>query len=161
DDLTATNWLGVPMNPTGLAIDADGNMYMSEIDDQGNEVFVRHPDGTTVRYAGNGGNGYNGDNIPALDAEFEDPIGLALDATGNPYMGDEFNGRVRKVDHTTGIITTIAGASQGDVGGMGGPAGDATLGNPVGLAFGPNGDLFIASRNNDVVLRVAATNGVV
>jgi DNA-binding beta-propeller fold protein YncE len=62
---------------------------------------------TTV--AGTGDSGYNGDGMPATESGLAGPSGLALDAAGNLYVADTFNGRIRKIDKDTGIIATFAG----------------------------------------------------
>jgi sugar lactone lactonase YvrE len=161
-DLSATRWMPTPFNAATIAIDNDGDMFMNVSSDapSGDAVYVETPSGAIRKYAGNGIVGYNGDNIPATEAELNDPSGMAFDAAGNVYIADQFNGRIRRVDRQTGIITTIAGIGTG-FSGMRGPAGSAGIGNPVSLVFSRNGDLYFSSRNSQVVCRIAAIDGVV
>jgi sugar lactone lactonase YvrE len=157
-DLSATRWIPTPFNPATITIDNNGDLFMSVAD--GNAIYVETPNGAISRYAGTGTAGYNGDNIPATQAELNAPGDMTFDAAGNLYIADQFNGRIRRVDRNTGIITTIAGIGRTGVSGMGGPAGSAGIGNPVTLLFSRNGDLYFSSRNYQVVCRIAADNGV-
>ena len=92
---------------------------------------------------------FGGDNIPATSSSFVDPQGLALDAKGNLYISDPGDNRIRMVS-TSGIITTFAGVGgQGGFSGDGGPANQAMLNFPQGIAFDSKGDLIIADRGND------------
>src|ERR1700689_4609652 len=90
----------------GVAVDAAGNVFLSLPED----AAVMRLDATTgilARVAGNGTNGFSGDNGPAVNAQLYGPSGLALDSAGNLYIADTNNRRVRKVSN--GIITTVAG----------------------------------------------------
>jgi len=86
---------------------------------------------TTV--AGNGTDDYNGDDIEATSAMLDTPKGVAVDALGNIYIADTNNHRIRKVDASTGIITTVAGNGTVGYPGDGGPATDAQLSGPEGV----------------------------
>jgi sugar lactone lactonase YvrE len=168
EDLSATRWIHTPSFAGDVVPDGQGNFFVSFgyfqngiLTEGDNAIFLMRPNGTMIRYAGTGQIGYNGDGIPATKAELNNPSAMALDAAGNLYIADQFNDRVRKVDRRTGIISTVAGSFLTCLCGMGGPADKAGIFNPVNLAFGANGDLYIASRNAQVVLRVAADNGIV
>jgi sugar lactone lactonase YvrE len=140
-------------NAQGMVLDANGNLYIA---DSGNNR-VRRVDGkgviTTV--AGNGSPRYAGDGGAATNACLYAPIGVALDGSGNLYIADSFNVRVRKVN-TDGIITTVAG---GGSGGDGGPATNASLNAPEGVALDAFGNLYIATLGNRV--RAVSTNGII
>jgi sugar lactone lactonase YvrE len=86
---------------------------------------------------------------------------VAVDAAGNLFVADRGNSRVRRVDAATGVITTVAGTGAEGYGGDGGPAADAPLNYPVGVAVDAAGDLFIADSYNHRVRRVDAGTGVI
>ena len=109
--------------------------------------------------AGNGTEGYSGDGGPATNAEFFLPYGVAVDAAGNLFIADFYNNRVRKVG-INGIITTVVGNGLNYYIGDGGPATNAELNGPAGLAFDGSGNLFIADVGNNVIRKVG-TNGII
>lgn len=121
--------------PFDVAFDGAGNLYFSDTFNN----RVRRVDGrgiiTTV--AGNGDKAYSGDGGPATRAALNEPYGVVLDRTGNLYIADRLNRRVRRVDAATGIITTVAGTGEAAYSGDGGPAAQAGLAEPNGLAFDP------------------------
>ena len=92
---------------------------------------------TISTFAGNGTAGYAGDGGPAPQAEINRVVGLAADAAGNIYLGDQNNNRVRKVD-TLGAITTFAGTGAAGYSGDGGPAALAQLNGPLGVCVAPS-----------------------
>jgi len=110
---------------------------------------------TTV--AGNGTNGYAGDGGPATSARLSNPYGVAVDGTGNIFIADYGNYRVRRVD-TNGIITTVAGTGVSGYTGNGGPATNATLGPVEALAVDPTGNVYIADYTE---VRKLGANGVI
>jgi len=111
-------------------------------------------------YAGTGINGYSGDGGPATTAELADPIGVAVDGSGNLYITDGDYNVVRKVT-PAGIITTIAGSGGGSgYSGDGGPAIDATFWGPVGIAVDGSGNLFIVDNSNNVIRKID-TSGII
>ena len=128
--------------PLGLLVDKAGNLYIA---DTGNSrVRKVSSDGIITTVAGNGTSGYSGDGGPATSAQLRGPAGLALDASGNLYIADHLDNRIRKVS-ADGIITTVAG--RGDTNpplGDGGPATSASLAGPFGVAVDASGSLYIA-----------------
>jgi uncharacterized protein (TIGR03437 family) len=96
-----------------------------------------------------------GDGGPAAAALLNQPRGVAVDAAGNTYFSDQQNHRVRKIDKS-GIITTFAGTGIRGTAGDGGPAANAQLISPYGLAFGKAGDLYIADHDANIIRKVAA-----
>ena len=98
--------------------------------------------------------GYSGDGGPADAAELNGPNRIAVDTTGNLYIVDGYNCRIRKVN-TVGIITTIAGNGTAGYGGDGGPAIQAQLKYPCGVAVNASGELFIADNVNHRIRKVA------
>jgi sugar lactone lactonase YvrE len=91
----------------GIAVDAEGNIYLSDV--KSHRIWKVDPKGHGVPFAGMGVEGVSGDGGPALKAFLRDPRGLALDRSGNLYIADRGNSRVRKVDRK-GILTTVAGS---------------------------------------------------
>jgi sugar lactone lactonase YvrE len=149
-----------PVFPAGIAIDAGGNILV------GDQVrnAIRKVDvatGTILSEAGSGEHGFDGDGGPAVAAalNLEPPgtykvaVGLAYDAKGSLYFSDSANHRVRRVD-ASGVITTVAGNGAADFSGDGGPAREAGLNAPNGLAVDAAGNLYIADRDNHRIRRV-------
>ena len=138
--------------PLHLAFDATGNLFIVEASSP--RIRKVDADGVLTTIAGTGEPGYSGDGGPAIDAQIgEDIRGIAVDADGNVYFSENNGRRVRKVD-TEGTITTVAGTGELDFSGDGGPATEATLAGPDGLAFAADGSLYIADRENNRVRRI-------
>jgi DNA-binding beta-propeller fold protein YncE len=137
--------------PWDVLLDGAGDLYIADI--QGEVVLKVNPSGVLSTVAGTGQAGFLGDGGPATSAQLNGPNALALDASGNLYIGD--NNTVRKVDHVTGNISTVAG-TLGSYGfsGDGGPATSATLFAPSQIAFDAAGDLLIADTGNYRVRKV-------
>ena len=143
--------------PRRVAVDASGSVYFSS----GNSVFKLSGSSLTL-VAGNSRPGYSGDGGPAVNAQLNTPEGLALDKSGNLYIADALNNRVRIVS-PQGIISTFAG--NGAVGyinavGDGGLATNAQLLLPSGVAMDSNGNVFIAD-TGDNLIRVVAPTGII
>ena len=137
--------------PNFLALDASGNLYIA--DSENNRIRKVAPDGTILTVAGNGQDGFGGDGGPATDALIDDPIGVAVDASGNLYIADYGSDRIRKVA-PDGTITTVAGSGDEGIFGDGGPATDAVLDEPVGVVVDGSGNLYIADWENHRVAKV-------
>ena len=105
-------------------------------------------------FAGNGGPGYNGDGIAATSAEIDGPAGLAVDSNNNIYILDVENFRVRKVDASTGLISTVAGTGVQGLLGDGGPAVSAQIGYAFGLCLDAAGDIYITDFFNACVREI-------
>jgi sugar lactone lactonase YvrE len=115
---------------------------------------------TTV--AGNGGGGYSGDGGPATSAELYIPYGVAVDSSGNLYILDQWNNRIRKVTAATGIITTVAGNGTSGYSGDGGPATSAKLWWPCGIAVDSSGNIYIADGwSNNRIRKVTVATGII
>jgi sugar lactone lactonase YvrE len=140
--------------PSGVALDASGNIYIADI---GNDRIRKvNTSGVITTVAGNGTYGYSGDNGSATNAELNEPLGMAVDASGNLYIADEANNRIRKVG-PSGIITTVAGYGPTGFSGDNGPATGAELWYPSGVALDASGNLYIADQNNDRIRKVNAS----
>ena len=145
-------------SPEGVALDGSGNLYIA---DEGNHR-VRRVDvatGNISTVAGTGTSGFGGDGGAATAATLYFPRGVALDGSGNLYIADSGNRRIRKVDAATGNISTVAGTGASGSSGDGGAATAATLRNPSGVALDGSGNLYIADSLNHRVRRVDATTG--
>ena len=112
-------------------------------------------------YAGNGTPTYAGDGGPATSASFNDPIGIAIDAAGNIYVADLNNNRIRKINKTTGIISTVAGNGTAGFSGDGGLAVSASLNNPSGVCVDNAGNIYIADDQNFRIRKVDAVTGII
>jgi sugar lactone lactonase YvrE len=157
--------------PTGLALDGAGNLFITEgANDRMRKVT---PDGIITSVAGTGKIGFSGDGGKATDAQLDGPVHVVLDGAGNLLFSDTFNHRVRKVD-PNGIITTYAGSGpveeathasgapkNGGFSGDNGPATDARMNGPQGLAVDAHGNLFIADTFNYRVRKVDAVTGII
>lgn len=140
--------------PSGMEFDDAGRLYVAERCDQRVwKINAAFTSATVV--AGTGQFGYSGDGEPATDARLAMPSDVEIDDGGNVYIADRVNNRVRMVD-TNGIITTVAGTGDAGYSGDGGPATEAELSGPRSLAFGPDGSLFVADRNNFRIRRISA-----
>ena len=100
--------------------------------------------------------GFNGDGLPAAEAELHHPCALTIDGTGNLYLADRDNWRVRRID-PAGTITTVAGSGLQGHAGDGGLATGAELGGPSGLALDGAGSLYVAEYHNHRVRNIDAT----
>jgi pimeloyl-ACP methyl ester carboxylesterase/sugar lactone lactonase YvrE len=138
-------------HPAGVAVDTHGNLYVA---DRNHRVLRIGRRGIITVVAGTGEDGSSGDRGPATEARLQ-PGGIAVDAAGNLYVSDGGCGCVRMVD-VDGIITTVAGTGRpGRFAATGAVAATSvSLGDPAGLAIGPDGSLYIADLSGDLVLRV-------
>ncbi len=145
--------------PRQAVADAKGNIYIS--DDYASVVYIITPDGNLNLFAGQvGAYQFGGDNIPATSSSFVQPEGLALDGSGNLYISDPGDNRIRMVSAATGVITTFAGNGTAGFSGDGGPASQAMLNFPQGIAFDPKGNLIIADRGNNRLRMVTPTGAI-
>ncbi len=117
--------------------------------------------GHPVIVVGSGTPGETGDGGPAMQARLDGPSQLAVGAAGSLFIADTGNNRIRRVDVTTGIITTVAGTGGAGFGGDGGPSTQARLSAPLGVAVDGTGALFIADTGNSVIRRVDGTTGII
>jgi sugar lactone lactonase YvrE len=111
--------------------------------------------------AGNGTCGYNSDGIAATSAELNGPNSVAIDSSGNIYIADYTNNRIRKVTISTGFISTVAGTGTASYSGDGAAATSAKLDTPSGVAVDSSGNIYIADRTNDRVRKVTISTGYI
>ena len=142
----------VMSSPTSLAVDGAGNVY---IGDRGfNVVRKVNTAGIISTAVGTPGiTGFGGDSGPATSAVISAALGLAVDGLGNLYIADSGNCRIRKVDASTGIITTVAGMGYTLVLGDGGPPTEASF-CPAGVALDSAGNYYIADQLFDRIRKV-------
>lgn len=142
--------------PTGIAVDAAGNLYIA---DSRNHRIRKVAGGVITTVAGTGVAGFSGDGGPATAAALALPSGIAIDASGNLYIADTDNQRIRKVTGTT--ITTVAGNGDQAFAGDGAAATAAALDSPVGVAVDAAGNLYIADTHNQRIRLVTAATGLI
>ena len=143
--------------PSGVTIDASGNLYI--VDTQNHRIRKVDTNGIITTVAGNGTAGYGGDGGPATQARLYYPYGVAVDVSVTFTSRISSNHRIRKVN-TNGIITTIAGNGSYGYAGDGGPAIEAKLYEPNGVAVDAAGDLYIADEWNQRIRKVD-TSGII
>src|SRR5206468_140529 len=130
-------------NPAGVAVDGSGHLYIAD----SHNNLIRAVDLsmgviTTVAGLGDISGGYSGDGGPATATALNNPTGVAVDGSGDLFIADTLNNRIREVNHTTGVITTVAGNGIASYSGDGGPATAAELNGPYGMAVDRSGHLF-------------------
>jgi hypothetical protein len=146
--------------PTDVKLDGAGNFYIADSSNDAIRV-VNAATGIIWTIAGIGGDsGYSGDGGPATQAHLAYPSAIAFDGNHALYISDTGNNVIRKVDLTTGIITTVAGTGTAGYSGDGGPAISGQLNYPWGIALGGDGSLYIADLSNNRIRKVS-TAGVI
>lgn len=172
-------------SPFAIALDGSGNIFIA--DNQANVIrAVCATPGTLlgvpcpaagdiVTVAGTGAAGFSGDSGLATAAELDAPYAVALDPSGNLFIADTLNDRIRVVCASAGsvasgygvtcsaagMIATVAGDGNGNFTGDGGLAAKAEVNSPSGLAFDPAGNLYIADTQNNRIRKVNATTGII
>jgi autotransporter-associated beta strand protein len=139
-------------------VDSSGNIFVTDL--YTNMVYKVAPNGTISNIIGNGAYGFSGDGGPATSASFKNTWGLAKDGSGNIYVADRYNYRVRKVTVSTGIINTFAGSGRGNFWGDGGSATSAGIDKPQGMAFDSAGNMYIGDTYSNRVRKVT-TGGII
>jgi large repetitive protein len=137
--------------PRSIAVDDSGNIYIA---DTMNNVIREVVGGTITTFAGDATAGYSGDGASAADAELNWPTGLALDGQGNLLIADQTNNAIRKIDLSSGLISTVAGTGNLGYSGDGGPGIAATLNGPSSVAIGSPGELLFTDQFNNVIRKV-------
>ena len=149
--------------PDGVALAPDGDLVVA---DSHNDRIRRvdRPTRTITTIAGSGENGYDGDDKPAIEAALNTPNAVFVTASGDIFIADTLNNRIRLVEHATGLIRTVAGdGTTGDAGpvGDGGHATSAHLYMPSDVAVARNGDIYIADMHHNRIRKVDAKSGVI
>jgi sugar lactone lactonase YvrE len=144
--------------PSDMAIDSAGNIYIADSSNYRIRKITAST-GIVSTIAGNGQFGFSGDNGPATSASFGNVFGIAVDTSGNVYIADGDNNRVRKVAAATGVITTVAGNGTYGYTGDTFAATSATLASPQDIVVASNGDIFISDSENNVIRKVTVSDG--
>jgi NHL repeat len=147
--------------PFDVGFDPDGNLYFSDtFNHRIRRVDARTGNITTC--AGFGEAGYSGDGGPAAQARLNEPYGITVDTAGNVYVADRHNHCVRRIDGASGVIATLAGNGSAGYSGDGGPAVEAGMAEPNGLALDPTQRrLFIADVADHRVRVVDLVSGMI
>ena len=146
-------------NPFGVIRGPDGDIWFCEYD--GHKVRKITQEGNIVTIVGTGQAGYDGDDGPALEAQLNRPHEIRFDRSGNLFIADMSNHAIRKVNASSGKITTMAGTGKAGFSGDGGLATDAQLKDPHSIQFGPDGDLYIADVGNHRIRHIDMQLGVI
>ena len=153
--------IGALLNdPQSVCADNSGNIYFTEL----RNGIVRKINSTTgiiTTVAGTGLPGYSDGGGVATMAQLKNPNGLCVDASGNLYVADGSNHRIRKIILATGLITTVAGTGTGDYTGDGGSATNATLYIPTGIALDNANNLYVSEYGNNVVRKISLSSGII
>ncbi len=148
--------------PTGVAVDQAGNFYVNaevpSFPSEMPQLLKIGTDGSTTVIAGNGPDGFSGDDGPASLAVLNTPEGVVVDAVGNIYVADYGNHRIRKID-TSGNINTIAGNGKAEFSGDNGPALSAGM-DPFDLALDSAGDILVVDQANNRIRQIAPNNTI-
>lgn len=147
-------------HPTGVALDAAKNLYIADADN--NKIRkIAAASGKIFTIAGSTLVGDAGDGGQAIAAKLNKPSAVALDASNNIYIVDEGNHRIKKVNASTGIITTVVGTGTAGYTGDAGLATAAQLNAPTALALDGFGNIYISDNGNNVVRKVTVATGVI
>ena len=132
--------------PYGVAVDSSGNLYVA--DTINNRIRKISPTAVVTTFAGSSLGYMDGTGTAA---QFYNPYGVAVDSSGNVYVADTFNHRIRKIS-PTGVVTTLAGSTQGY---MDGALADAKFYNPYGVAVDSSGNFYVADFNNHRIRKIS------
>lgn len=142
--------------PSGLALDAVGNLYIS--DTRNHRIRKVATNGVMTNFAGTGVRGFSGDGGAATAAQLSLPVGLTFDQAGNLFVADAGNNRIRKIS-PAGVINTIAGGKISDSSVDGIPATEYPLKFPTAVAFAPSGELYLSDTGKNSIRKIDA-NGI-
>ncbi|MCH8905119.1 MAG: hypothetical protein IIA45_14530 [Bacteroidetes bacterium] len=146
--------------PLEVHVDKNGNVLIADNDNY-RIRFINASTGIISTVAGNGSLGFSGDGGAATSAELNLPTAVCSDTTGNIYISDKGNQRIRKVDGVSGIISTIAGTGTASFTGDGGPSTSATISQPHGMQTDIAGNLYFADRTNHRIRRIDFVTGII
>ena len=143
--------------PFAVTIDNNGNLYIA--DHRNHRIRKMTKDGVISTVAGTGTAGYSGDDVMAIDTQLYHPVRVAVDNSGNLYIAEYYNHRIRKVSKN-GMISTVAGNGTQGYSGDGGLAAKAQLNYPAGITTDSSGNLYIADAMNYRIRKVT-TDGMI
>ena len=136
--------------PTGVAVDGAGNVFVADTDN--NTIRKITPAGVVTTLARTAGSSGSADGTGA-DAGFYYPTGVAVDASGNVFVADTDNNKIRKIT-PAGVVTTLAGADRYSSGSADGTGGDALFSRPKGVAADGAGNVFVADSGNNTIRKI-------
>jgi len=146
--------------PTSVALDTSGNLYVSDT----YWDRIRKVDSSTTivsEVGGNGTSGWAGDSGLATQAKLAYPNVIAVNRSGDIFIADQNNHRIRKIARSTGIITTVAGTGTAGFSGDNGLAVNAKLNYPAGVAVDTSDNFYIADQENNRIRMVTAATGII
>jgi sugar lactone lactonase YvrE len=143
-------WSATPIAAGGFYIADQNNQRIRLVDASGNISTI----------VGTGASGFSGDNGPANKAQLNVPASVLVDVAGNIYIADSGNNRVRRINASTGVISTIAGNTGESITGDGGPANQAGLYGPYAFALDTQGNIFIADVFHNRIRKVSANTAI-
>ncbi len=138
---------------TGICFDKAGNLYIA--DDQNYNIRMVNATGIISSFAGTGTLGFSGDGGPATAAQLKTPAGITFDDSGNLYIADRSNQRIRKIN-TAGIISSIAGGNPMHIPCCYGCAATSLNLGPVGIAVDYSGNVYVSDIVDDVVQKITS-----
>ena len=144
-------------NPRGVSVDISGNVYIA--DTYNSKIRMVTSTGIITTIAGMETYGSSGDGGAATSAQLNNPLGVSVDKSGNVYIADHYNHKIRMVN-SAGIITTIAGTGVEGSSGDGGAATSAQLFSPKGVCVGISGNVYIADEDN-LKIRMVTSTGII
>ena len=146
--------------PEGLNFDKYGNLFFADFNN--NRIRKIDTFGIITTIAGNGNAGFSGDDSLAINAKLHQPISVVPDTNGdNIYIADWYNLRIRKVNTSTGIITTIAGNGMSIYNGDSIPATSAQLNSPYDIRLDSYGNIFISDRSHNRIRKIEFSSGLI
>ncbi|WP_188760748.1 Ig-like domain repeat protein [Edaphobacter acidisoli] len=145
--------------PEGLAFDANGNLYIA--DTGNNRIREIDTNGTITTAAGDGSAAYAGDGGPAVLGELNQPWGITVSIDGNLYIADSGNNRIRAINLTTGLLSTVAGSNTASYFGDGGQASHALFNSPTGVTADAAGNLYVADHGNSAIRKINYVSGMI
>ena len=143
--------------PYGVSLDSVGNIYIADTNNHRiRKVTVSSGIMTTI--AGTGISGYSGDNGVATSAALNYPYAVYVDSSGNVYIADTYNYRVRMVTASSSIMTTIAGTGIAGYTGDNGAASSASLNYPKAITLDSSGNMYVADTNNNIIRKISVSS---
>jgi trimeric autotransporter adhesin len=148
-------------DPTSVAVDGSNNIYIA--DSRNNCIrMIKESSGIITTVAGTGNDSYTGDGGLATVAALNSPTGISFDPlSGNLFVADSDNNRIRMITMSTGVITTVAGTGVAGYSGDGGPATSAHLSYPTRMTVDALGNLYIADESNNRVRKITMSTGTI
>ena len=147
--------------PSEVHFDASGNIYFSDVFNHRIRKITKSTGNISTVAGSSTTSGYSGDGGQATSAMFNSPYGFFIDASGNIYISDYSNNRIRKVTASTGIITTIAGTGTAGYSGDGGVATNAEINKPNGICLDASGNVYFSDKGNNRIRKITISTGII